>query len=486
MSDVPKGIKEIDETTWEIPTSFKEGMNVPARIIATKKLFKQMDSQVFDQITNVAMLPGIVKHAIAMPDSHFGYGFPVGGVAAMDVEEGVISPGGLGFDLNCGMRLLTTNLTIKDVKPKIKDLVHTLFKLVPPGVGAKSPLRVNDSQLKEISEEGVKWCIENSYGWKEDLSKIEEHGCIKGADFSKISQKAKDRGRNQLGTLGSGNHYLEVQFITSDQVFEEKVANAFGIYGKDQICIMVHCGSRGFGHQIATDYLKIFDKVMRAHNISIPDRELSCAPLKSNEGQDYYKAMVGAANFAFSNRQLITHNIREAFKKVFRQDPEKLEMNIIYDVAHNIGKIEKYKVNGKIKELLIHRKGATRSFGPGNEELWGTYKKYGQPVIVGGSMETGSYLLTGTKKAEEETFGSTLHGSGRTMSRTKARKLVRGDKLQKDMEKRGIYVKATSMSGLAEESGISYKPIADVIESVERAGISKAVCSLKPLGNVKG
>ena len=478
--------KKINETTWEISTDYKKGMNVPARIIATKKLLDKMDLQVFDQITNVATLPGAVNYVIAMPDSHFGYGFPVGGVAAMDLKEGVISPGGLGFDLNCGMRLLTTNLTLKEVKPKIKELVHCLYKLVPPGVGARTPLRLSNSQIDEISVKGVKWCVENGYGWKNDEKKIEEHGAISGALPEKISDKAKSRGRNQLGTLGSGNHYLEVQFVSAGQIYNEESAKAFGIHDKDQICIMVHCGSRGYGHQIATDYLKLFDKVMPKYGIKLPDRELSCAPFQSQEGQDYYGAMVGAANFAFSNRQLITHNIREAFKQVFKQDAEKFGIDIIYDVAHNIGKIEKYKVDGKLRELLIHRKGATRSFGPGNKELWGNYKTFGQPVIVGGSMETGSFLLTGTKKAEEETFGSTLHGSGRTMSRMQAKKQVRGDKLQKEMEERGIYVKSASMAGLAEEAGLAYKPISEVIEAVEKAGINRAVCLLKPLGNIKG
>ena len=484
--EAPQEIKQINEVTWEIPTTFKKGMLVPARIIATRKLLEQMDKGVFEQITNVATLPGIVGYAIAMPDAHFGYGFPVGGVAAMDLKEGVISPGGLGFDLNCGMRILTTNLKLGEVKPKIKELVNELYKLVPPGVGARANLRVTNEQLDELSVKGVKWCHENGYAWKEDMQKIEEHGAIAGGDGSKISEKAKERGRSQLGTLGSGNHYLEVQFVSSGQIYDEKIASAFGVHDKDQICIMVHCGSRGFGHQIATDYLKLFDAAMQKYNIKIPDRELSCAPFQSEEGQDYYKAMIGAANFAFANRQLITYNMREAFKRVFHKTPEEMEMHIVYDVAHNIGKIEKYKVDGKLRKLLIHRKGATRAFGPGNEELWDAYKKFGQPVIVGGSMETGSYLLTGTKKAEEETFGSTLHGSGRTMSRTQAKKMVRGDKLQKDMEERGIYVKAASFSGLAEESGMSYKDIHEVIKSVEDAGISKAVCSLKPLGNVKG
>nr|MBI4156137.1 RtcB family protein [Candidatus Woesearchaeota archaeon] len=387
---------------------------------------------------------------------------------------------------NCGMKILRTNLTIKDVKPKIKEIVHELFDSVPTGVGASSKLKLTDSEIDELSRYGVKWCVDNGYGWKNDDKKIEEHGYIKWADPSKVSQEARNRGRKQVGTLGSGNHYLEVQFTKPEFIFDEKIANGFGINGNDQILIMVHCGSRGFGHQIATDYLKIFDKAMKKYNITIPDRELSCAPLNTKEGQDYVGAMTCAANYAFANRQMIIHNVREAFSKVFKQSAEDMEMEIIYDVAHNIAKIEKYKVDGRLKELLIHRKGATRSFGPGNEELWGNYSKYGQPVIVGGSMETGSYLLVGTKKAEETTFGSTLHGSGRTMSRTKAKGMVRGDKLQRDMEERGIYVKAASMPGLAEEAGLAYKDINEVVKSVELAGISKPVVKLSPLGNIKG
>ena len=387
---------------------------------------------------------------------------------------------------NCGMRLITTNLTIKDVKPKIKEVVNELFQNIPVGVGKKGFVKLNVGKFVEVMETGVKWGVENGYGWKEDLERIEEHGCIKGADQSKVSEKAIQRGISQLGTLGSGNHYLEVQVAHASEIYDAEIAAAFGIHSPEQIVIMIHTGSRGFGHQVATDYLNTFEPAMRKYGITVKDRQLACAPFASQEGRNYYAAMACAANNAFVNRQVITHQIRECFKNVFHKTPEEMEMQITYDVAHNIAKVEEHSVNGKKKRVLVHRKGATRSFGPGHEELLRAYRKFGQPVIVGGSMETGSFLLVGTETAMRETFGSTLHGSGRTMSRTKAKKMVRGEQLQKEMEKRGIYVKAASYSGLAEEAGIAYKNISDVVEAVHNAGISKKVAGLKPLGNIKG
>ncbi|MBC8500187.1 MAG: RtcB family protein [DPANN group archaeon] len=461
-------------------------MKVPARIYATKKLLSEMDKGVFDQLTNVACLPGIQKHAYCMPDGHWGYGFPIGGVAAFDPEKGVISPGGIGFDINCGMRLVTTNLTYRDVEPKLKPLVNLLFEKVPTGVGAKGFLRINENQFKEIMVHGAKWCVENGYGWKEDIKRIEEYGCIKGADPSKVSEKAIKRGLKQMGTLGSGNHYLEVQMVTADNIFRPEIARKFGIIRPDQIVVMVHCGSRGFGHQVATDYLVVFNKVMKEIKLDVKDRELACAPFKSKEGQNYYKAMACAANAAFVNRQIILHRIRECFSQIFKKEPEDMDMNMVYDVAHNIAKVEEHKIDGSKKELVVHRKGSTRSFGPGHPELTKLYRDVGQPVILGGSMETGSYLLVGTESAMNETFGSTAHGSGRTMSRTKAKHIVRGDELQRDMEKRGIYVKAASMSGLAEEAGLAYKNISDVVQTLEKADISRSVVAFKPIGNIKG
>ncbi|MEK6767042.1 MAG: RtcB family protein [Planctomycetota bacterium] len=479
-------INKISDWVWEIPKTEKEGMLVPARIFASDTLLESMDKGVFEQITNVACLPGIQKYALCMPDGHWGYGFPIGGVAAFDTEEGIISPGGIGFDINCGMRLITTDLKVDEVRPRLQSLINELYRAVPAGVGAKGDIKVSVSQLKDIMKRGAEWCIENGYGWPQDRERIEEGGHIPGADSSKVSEKAISRGINQLGTLGSGNHYLEIQLVTIENIFDEKIAKVMGIREKDQIVIMVHCGSRGFGHQVATDYLRVFDKAMKKYGMTVRDRELACAPFKSPEGSDYYKAMLCAANSAFANRQIITHRIRESFSKVFNTDARKLGIEIVYDVAHNIARVERYKIDGREKEVLVHRKGSTRSFGPGRRELPEIYRDVGQPVIVGGSMQTGSYLLVGTQKAMEETFGSTMHGAGRTMSRSAAKKKVRGDQLMKTMAKDGILVKAVSMSGLAEEAGIAYKDISEVVETMDVLGISKKVVKLKPIGNIKG
>ncbi len=384
------------------------------------------------------------------------------------------------------MRLVTTNLTFKDLEPKLKELVDTFFKTVPAGVGCKGFVKLTPQQFKDVLFEGAKWCVNNGYGWQEDLERMEGHGRIDWADPEKVSQKVIQRGISQLGTLGSGNHYLEVQLAQAKNIYDPAIAKKFGIVQPDQVVIMVHCGSRGTGHQIATDYLRVFLDVMKREKIEVNDPELACAPFHTKEGQDYYRAMACAANMAFANRQVILHRIREGFEKVFKRKAEEMEMHMVYDVAHNVAKLEKHKVDGKLKELIVHRKGSTRAFGPGNSELWSTYKETGQPVIIGGSMETGSALLVGTKKAEDETFGSTAHGSGRTMSRTQAKHMVRGEQLQKDMEKRGVYVRTVSYSGLAEEAGIAYKDLPDVIDACSKAGISKPVVSLIPKGNVKG
>ncbi|VVB81229.1 tRNA-splicing ligase RtcB [uncultured archaeon] len=442
-----------------------------------------MDLTVYDQLTNVACLPGIHDRALCMPDAHSGYGFPIGGVAAFDPDDGVISPGGIGFDINCGMRLVTTNLTVKELMPKLRPLVDLLFQQVPAGVGCKGFVKLTPVEFKKVMQDGAKWCIENGYGWEEDIERMEDYGCFEFADSSKVSDRAISRGISQLGTLGSGNHYLEVQ--QAGEIFDKKVAEKLGIFSEDQICVMVHCGSRGFGHQIGTDYLKLFSEVMPKYNISVPDRELACAPFKSREGQDYFKAMACAANAAFVNRQVILHRIRECFHKIFEKNPEEMEMNLVYDVAHNTAKLEEHKIDGKMKNVVVHRKGATRCFGPSRSELAPMFRKIGQPAIVGGSMETGSYLLLGTDKSEE-TFGSTAHGSGRTMSRTQARKEVRGESLQKELEKKGIYVRTVSYSGLAEEAGFAYKSISEVVDVMDKAGISKKLVAFKPLGNVKG
>jgi tRNA-splicing ligase RtcB (3'-phosphate/5'-hydroxy nucleic acid ligase) len=475
-------VNRITDQIWEIPTSEKPGMLVPARIYATPTILQSMDSGVFEQVTNVACLPGIRRYALCMPDGHWGYGFPIGGVAAFDVHTGVISPGGVGYDINCGMRLIRTDLTFEDVQPRLERLMTELFRRVPAGVGASGFVRLDRAALDSVMTKGARWCIEQGYGWHRDLGRIEEGGCIAGADPERVSDHAVSRGINQLGTLGSGNHYLEVQVVSNDRVFDRETAAALGITGHDQIVVMVHCGSRGFGHQVASDYLKIFEKAMRRYGISVKDQQLACAPFRSPEGQEYFAAMNCAANTAFANRQVITHQIREAFARVFGRSAEELGMELVYDVAHNIAKVERYQEG----ELVVHRKGSTRAFGPCSPDLQEAFKQTGQPVICGGSMETGSYLLVGTERAMQETFGSTMHGSGRTMSRAQAKKSVRGEQLQRQMKEKGIVVKAVSMSGLAEEAGFAYKNISEVVETVDRAGITKKVAELRPIGNIKG
>lgn len=479
----PKEIIRVDEVTWELPTSYKEGMLVPARIIASDELMEQMDAGVFEQVTNVATLPGITDYAYCMPDGHWGYGFPIGGVAAFDVDKGgVISPGGIGFDINCGMRLITTNLTLDEVQPKIKELVDALYLKVPAGVGCKGFVKISKEEFKEVMQDGAQWCLKKGYATEHDIEHIEDKGKIEWADTSKVSEKAIKRGFDQIGTLGSGNHYLEIQVAKDENIFDKEAAAAMGITKPNQIVIMVHCGSRGFGHQIGTDYLRTFLDVMPNYGIKIRDKELACAPFNSPEGQDYYKAMACAANMAFANRQVITHQIRKVFERIFDKTAEEMEIKLTYDVAHNIAKLEKY---GE-KTLLVHRKGATRAFGPKRiEDLPEAYHKYGQPVIIGGSMETGSYLLAGTDESEK-TFCSTAHGAGRTMSRSAAKRIIKGEELQKSMEKKGIYVHAVTMKGLAEEAGKAYKNIDVVIDTLTKAGICKPIVALKPIGNVKG
>ncbi|MCT7957584.1 RtcB family protein [Laspinema palackyanum] len=482
-----KPIERISDYLWEIPTSYKPGMRVPARIYATEQLIRDMDEAVADQISNVATLPGITQSALCMPDGHFGYGFPIGGVAAMDIAEGgVISPGGIGFDINCGMRLVVTNLTEKEVKPKIKKLIDKLYERVPAGVGSKGFVKVSRNEFRQVVEEGAKWCINQGYGWDEDLELTEENGCIAGAYASKISDKAIDRGCNQIGTLGSGNHYLEIQVARPENIVDPELAEAFGITIPNQVVVMFHCGSRGFGHQVATDYLQVFLKVMESkYGINILDRELACAPFNSPEGQDYFAAMKCGLNMSFANRQVILHRIREVFSDVFGKSAEALGMHQVYDVSHNTAKLEDHIVDGKMRSLLVHRKGSTRAFGPGMEGIPDRYKPYGQPVILGGSMETGSYLLAGVSTGAQSFF-STAHGSGRTMSRTKARKQWNGEQLQKDMQKQGIYIRTTSWRGLAEEAGGAYKDVDAVVKATELAGLSKRVVRLVPIGNVKG
>jgi len=476
----------ISENIWEIPRSFKDGMRVPARVLSSGSLIDGIDARVIDQITNVACLPGIRRYALCMPDGHVGYGFPIGGVAAFGIDDGIISPGGIGFDINCGMRLLRTDLTMDDLESKKERLLHELYNTIPSGVGSSGYVKLKQDQFRDIMERGLDWCLDNGYAVDHDLKHIENQGRIAGADHTTVSQKAISRGINQMGTLGSGNHYLEVAVAEPKDLFDRDLAGRFGIDRDNQILISIHCGSRGFGHQIATDYLQVFSTCAKKYGLSVRDRELMSAPVNSAEGQRYFRAMCCAANAAFVNRQLITHGVRQVFSRVFGIDAMKLGILTIYDVAHNIAKRERYTIEGREEELLVHRKGATRSFGPGHTEVPAAYRDIGQPVIVGGSMETGSALLCGTSIADRETFGSSLHGAGRTMSRMKAKKMMRGEAVQQRMRDHGILVKTGYMPGLAEEAANAYKDIDAVVDAVDAVGISRKVARFRPILNVKG
>ena len=481
-----EGIKKIHDYLYEIPADYKPGMRVPARIYASLKLIENMDDAVLNQLTNVALLPGIIKYALVMPDGHSGYGFPIGGVAAMDPETGVISPGGIGFDINCGVRLMATSLTFEEVKPKLKTLVQALFNRIPTGVGSEGLLKLKQNKLDEAMTFGARWAVENGYGEKSDLEYIEESGCMAGADPAAVSQRARERGKEQIGSLGSGNHYLEIQIAQRKNIFDKKLAEQFGIFRDDQAVVMIHSGSRGFGHQIATDYLKQFLSVMGAkYGLSMPDRELACAPFYSDEGQSYFKAMNCAVNFAFLNRQIMMHWVKSVFSDIFKKAPEDLGLRLVYDVCHNTAKLEKQIIDGKEREILVHRKGVTRAFAPGMKGIPERYRESGQPILIGGSMETGSYLLAGTASGAEA-FYSTCHGSGRVMSRHQAKRSFNGRELQRQMEERGILVLTSSFPGLAEEAGGAYKNVDEVIEATEKGGLSKAGVKLMPIGNIKG
>ncbi len=477
---------KINDYTWEIPRSAKQGMKVPVRLIASKKLLDNLDEGVIQQIINVACLPGIRNYAFCMPDGHRGYGFPIGGVAAFSLRTGIISPGGIGFDINCGVRLIRTNLAEDEVKPKLKELIDLIYRLVPSGVGSKGLVRLSGSEFSRLMSEGTPWCLKKGYAWESDVDFTEQGGVIPGADPGNVSDKAMKRGQDQIGTLGSGNHYLEIQRVEFDEQCDKSAALAMGIEQTGQITVMIHCGSRGFGHQIGTDYLQSFGAAMKKYGIHTDDRELACAPYESPEGQAYYGAMACAANSAFVNRQVITHSLREGFSKIFGKSAEEMGMNLVYDVAHNIAKIETYDTGNGPEKLIIHRKGATRAFGPGNRELPDKYRQIGQPVLVGGSMQTGSYVMVGTNKAESITFGSTLHGAGRVMSRAAAKRKIMGYQLRDQMNEQGIIVRAASMKGLAEEAGFAYKNVDSVVDAVHNLGISKKVAHLVPLANIKG
>ncbi len=483
MSEVP--LEKIDDYRWRIPRSYKPGMRVPGIIYADEKLLKDIrNDKALEQVANVAFLPGIVKASLAMPDIHWGYGFCIGGVAATDIDSGgVISPGGVGFDINCGVRLLKTNFQYEDIKDKIKDLVYALFSDIPAGVGSKGDIRVSAKEEEKILVKGSRWAVEKGYGTEEDLECTEEYGAIEGADPGAVSERAYERGKAQSGTLGSGNHFLEVQAI--DQLYDRELCDAFG-FNLGQVTIMIHSGSRGLGYQVCDDYARSMVRCLQKYNINVPDRQLACAPVNSDEGKAYLGAMKCAANYAWANRQCLMHLTREVFEKVFAMSWQKMGMELIYDVAHNIAKIEKYEIEGKEKKLCVHRKGATRAFGPGHPALPERYKKTGQPVIIPGDMGRNSYLLVGTKKAEEETFGSACHGAGRLKSRTAALRSINLNTLLKELESKGIIVKASGRGTIVEEAPQAYKDVNEVVDVVANAGISKRVCRMRPLGVIKG
>ncbi|MCE8424440.1 MAG: RtcB family protein [Candidatus Methanoperedens sp.] len=476
-------VTKVNDYTWDIPTDYKSGMRVPGRIFVSKKLLASLEHETIEQTANVATLPGIQKYSMAMPDAHSGYGFPIGGVAAFDRYDGIISPGGVGYDINCGVRILRTNLTIDDVRPGMKDLIDLLFHEIPAGVGSKSKIRASDKELNDAFLHGAKWAVESGYGVKEDIEHCEENGFIKYADPEKVSEKAKKRGKPQFGTLGSGNHFLEVQYV--EEVFDPEVAKVFGLE-KGHVTVMIHCGSRGAGHQICDDHLKILERATRKYGIVLPDRQLACAPAESTEGQNYFKAMASGANYAWANRQVITHWVRETFSSFFKRDKDELGMDLIYDVAHNVAKLEEHNIDGVKKMVYVHRKGATRAFPPGHPDVPAVYRDVGQPVLIPGSMGTPSFVLHGTEKAMELSFGSACHGAGRVSSRTQALRDFNGETIQKELAAKGISVRATDPSVIAEEAPGVYKQSEDVVEVVHQLGIARKVVRLMPLGVAKG
>ena len=478
-------LEKIDDYRWRIPKSYKAGMRVPGIIYADEDMVKQIrQEQAPEQVANVAFLPGIVDYSLAMPDIHWGYGFPIGGVAAMKVDDGVVSPGGVGFDINCGVRLLRTNLTQEEVYPKIKELIDALYAGVPSGVGSKGKIRLRGKELDEVLVKGSRWAVEKGYGRPEDLGTTEENGEMTKADPATVSSRAKERGLPQLGTLGSGNHFLEVALV--DEIYEPDIARDMGINELGQVMLYVHCGSRGLGHQVADDYIKQMVSAMTKYGIELPDRQLACSPVKSPEGQAYLSAMRCAANYAWANRQCIAHWVREAFCRVLGKSEADAGLELIYDVCHNIAKIEEYDVNGRKQTLCVHRKGATRAFPAGHPDVPRKYSRIGQPVLIPGDMGRVSYVLVGTEQAMKETFGSTCHGAGRVQSRSAAKRHLRGRDVLEALQARGITIRTGSLPGLAEEASEAYKDVTSVVGVTHSAGISKIVARTKPMGVIKG
>ena len=474
------GVNRTGENEWEVPVGYVPGMRVPGRFFLSESLGATLEPGAVQQLANVATMPGIIKYALAMPDIHWGYGFPIGGVAAFSLNEGVISPGGVGFDINCGVRLFTTPLVRSDLK-KPRELVEQLFHAVPTGVGAKSALKISPQSLDTMMVRGARWAVESGYGLERDLARCEEGGYMKQADTRSVSTKAQQRGMPQGGTLGSGNHFLEIQVVS--EIYDEVAAQAFGV-AHGQICCMIHCGSRGLGHQVCTDYLKDLESTTKKYHFDLPDRQLACAPVMSPEGKAYFGAMAAAANYAWANRQMIMHTTRLHLAKLFGIEYE--SMPLVYDVAHNVAKIEEHSVEGKRMHVCVHRKGATRSFGPGSPDLPFDLAKFGQPVIIPGSMGTSSFLLRGTQTAMERTFGSTCHGAGRVMSRSQAKKRISGKEVAANLQNAGIYVRAPNDAAIADESPEVYKSSDAVVRVVHDVGLSQLVARLSPIGVIKG
>jgi len=479
-----KDFQRVEKYIWELPKDFRDDMRVPARLFGDAELFDAaFRDRTVKQLANTATLPGIVKYAMAMPDFHQGYGFPIGGVAAMKTTSGVISPGGVGYDINCGVRLLGTHLEQEEISPYLEELTTALYRACPSGVGGKGRVRVSERELNKLVTRGGEWALKQGLAQQEDVDHTEERGCMAGADPSKLSARAKQRGRPQVGSLGSGNHFLEIDVI--EEVYDSEVAEVFGLW-ENQAAVQIHCGSRGFGHQVCTDYVKEFQSAVKKYDIQLPDRQLVCVPVDSPEGRAYYGAMACAVNYAFVNRQVLAMGVREAFEQVLAGKVKDFGLYQVYDVAHNIAKFEEHQVGGRQMRLCVHRKGATRAFGPSYEGLPADYQNVGQPVLVPGSMGTASYVLVGTQKALDLTFGSTCHGAGRVMSRTQARKKVHGAELREELGGQGIVVRAGSNRGLAEEAPLAYKDVSRVVEVVHGLGIARKVARLQPLAVIKG
>ncbi|MBI3020643.1 MAG: RtcB family protein [Candidatus Omnitrophica bacterium] len=477
-------LEKIDDYRWRIPQSYSPGMRVPGLVFADEKLLADIKTdQSLQQVANVAHLPGIVKVSMAMPDIHWGYGAPIGGVAAFDVESGIVSPGMVGYDQNCGVRLVRTDLTVEDVQPKLRTLIASLFNDIPCGVGMSGDIRISKKDADRVMTQGSRWVISKGYGVAEDAAHTESQGCLDGADPSQVSERAFQRGSDQLGTLGSGNHFLEVQAV--ETVYDEQAANVLGLHS-GHVTVMIHSGSRGFGYQICDDYLDVTERTMAKYGISVPDRQLACAPISSDEGQRYLGAMRCAANYAWSNRQCLMHLARLTFERVFGKSWEQLGMHLVYDVAHNIAKFETHRVEGRDQTVCVHRKGATRAFPPGHPETPEGYREIGQPVIIPGDMGRHSYVLVGTQQAMEESFGSCCHGAGRVMSRSEAVRQAAGRSIEQELERQGIIVMGRGRKGVAEEQPSAYKDVNDVVQVVHNAGLAKRVARMRPIGVIKG